>query len=321
MQFPYRLATACAVLALALTVSVTVQAHISLERAEAPAGASYKAVFRVPHGCDGAATVKLRVQIPDGVIGVKPMPKPGWQVETSVRPYAKPTSHHGKPLTEGVREVTWTGSLADAHYDEFVLATFLSGDIQAQTRLAFPIIQECERGVASWTEVAAPGQDAHALKKPAPALMVLAQTQQTATPDTVKAGSLTIEAPWSRATPSGAKVAGGYLKITNTGAETDRLTGGSLPRAGRVEIHEMSVTDGVMRMRPLSSGLEIKAGETVELKPGGLHLMFMDLTAGLKNGESVKGTLVFEKAGTVDVTFRVAPAGSQGAGSGGAHRH
>ena len=138
----------------------------------------------------------------------------------------------------------------------------------------------------------------------------------------VKAGSLTIEAPWSRATPGGAKVAGGYLKITNTGRETDRLTGGSLPRAGRVEIHEMAVADGVMRMRPLPAGLEIKPGETVELKPGGLHLMFMDLTAGLKSGENVKGTLVFEKAGTVEVTFRVAPAGSQGAGSGGdAHRH
>ena len=140
--------------------------------------------------------------------------------------------------------------------------------------------------------------------------------------DTVKAGALTIEAPWSRATPGGAKVAGGYLKITNTGKDADRLTGGSLPRAGRVEIHEMAVADGVMRMRPLPAGLEIKPGATVELKPGGLHLMFMDLSAGLKDGESIKGTLIFEKAGTVEVMFRVAPAGSQGAASGGgSHRH
>jgi periplasmic copper chaperone A len=133
-------------------------------------------------------------------------------------------------------------------------------------------------------------------------------------------GSLKIEAPWSRATPGGAKVAGGYVKITNSGKETDRLIGGSLPRAGRVEIHEMAVTDGVMRMRPLPEGLEIKPGETVELKPGGLHLMFMDLSAAMKDGETVKGTLVFEKAGTVDVTFRVAPVGSQ-APAGGGHSH
>jgi copper(I)-binding protein len=149
-----------------------------------------------------------------------------------------------------------------------------------------------------------------------------AQHRHGATPDTVKAGSLTVEAPWSRATPGGAKVAGGYLKITNNGAESDRLTGGSLPRAGRVEIHEMAVADGVMRMRPLPAGLEIKPGATVELKPGGLHMMFLDLSAGLKEGETIKGTLVFEKAGTVEVSFRVAPAGSQGAGAASSsHRH
>src|SRR5687767_10248181 len=90
-----------------------------------------------------------------------------------------------------------------------------------------------------------------------------------------KAGSLTIEAPWSRATPGGARVAGGFMKITNHGKESDRLIGGRLPNAGRFEIHESTEVGGVMRMRPLTQGLEIKPGETVELKPGGHHLMFM----------------------------------------------
>jgi copper(I)-binding protein len=132
-------------------------------------------------------------------------------------------------------------------------------------------------------------------------------------------GSLSVAEPWTRATPGGAKVGGGYLKITNSGREADRLTGASLPQAGRVEIHEMTTVDGVARMRPLD-GLEIKPGQTVELKPGGLHLMFMDLSSGLKAGESIKGTLTFEKAGAVDVTFRVAPAGSQNSQPG-AHGH
>lgn len=125
----------------------------------------------------------------------------------------------------------------------------------------------------------------------------------------VKIGSLLIEAPWLRATPSGAKVAGGYLKITNTGSAPDRLVGGSLPIAGQVEVHEMSMVDNVMKMRRLD-GLEIKPGATIELKPGGFHLMFMELKDGLKAGQTIKGTLVFEKAGTVEVEYLVAPIGA-----------
>jgi copper(I)-binding protein len=130
---------------------------------------------------------------------------------------------------------------------------------------------------------------------------------------TIRAGSLVIEAPWSRATPTGAKVAGGYVRITNSGTEPDRLLRASVDVAGRGELHEMSMQGGVMRMRELEAGLEIKPGQTVELKPGGFHLMFMDLKAGLKEGDAVPGTLVFEKAGTVPVTFRVGGLGAQGA--------
>jgi len=127
-----------------------------------------------------------------------------------------------------------------------------------------------------------------------------------------KAGALVIEQPWMRATPGGAKVAGGFMTIVNTGNEPDRLVGGMMPRAGRFEVHEMKMEDGVMKMRELRGGLEIAPGQKVELKPGGYHVMFTDLTAPLKQGETVKGQLRFEKAGAVDVEFKVEGVGAQG---------
>src|SRR3990172_8457776 len=90
-------------------------------------------------------------------------------------------------------------------------------------------------------------------------------------------GPLHIAHPWARATPKGASVAGGYMKITNKGAAPDRLVGGSAGFAGRFELHEMTMEQGVMKMRPLAAGLEIKPGQTVELKPGSYHVMFMGL--------------------------------------------
>jgi copper(I)-binding protein len=140
---------------------------------------------------------------------------------------------------------------------------------------------------------------------------------------TVKAGALVIEVPWLRATPGGAKVAGGYVKITNTGKEADRLIGGSLPMAGAVEVHEMAMAGNVMKMRRLPDGLDIEPGRSVELKPGGYHLMFTGLREGLRAGQTVKGTLVFQKAGTVEVEYRVQPIGAQSGkgGSGRGHGH
>jgi copper(I)-binding protein len=132
-----------------------------------------------------------------------------------------------------------------------------------------------------------------------------ALTPALAAPEAIKAGALQIEAPWLRATPGGAKVAAGYLRITNTGSEADRLTGASMPLAPRGEVHEMSMQNGVMRMRELAQGLAISPGKTVELKPGGFHLMFPDLKGPLKEGQAVDVTLTFEKAGSVSVPFPV----------------
>jgi copper(I)-binding protein len=137
----------------------------------------------------------------------------------------------------------------------------------------------------------------------------------------VTAGSLSIAAPWLRATPGGAKVAGGYLRITNTGREPDRLMSAAIPQAGRGEVHATTNEGGVSKMLPVAGGLAIPPGGTVELKPGGHHLMFMDLASGLKEGETVHGTLVFEKAGRVEVAFPVGGIGSPGPGASHHHRH
>lgn len=134
-----------------------------------------------------------------------------------------------------------------------------------------------------------------------------------------KAGPLQIDHPWSRATPGGATVAGGYLVVKNTGTAPDRLIAATAPFAGRVEIHEMSMKDGVMVMRPLPDGLAIPAGGSLELKPGGYHIMFLDLKAPLKEGTLVDGTLTFEKAGTVPVQFKVEGMGAQGGGAHSGH--
>ena len=136
-----------------------------------------------------------------------------------------------------------------------------------------------------------------------------------------RAGSLVVEAPWSRATPGGVRVASGYMRITNNGTEVDRLVGGTAAAAGGLTVHETTNVDGVARMRHLESGLVIRPGETVELKPGGLHAMLVDLRQPLKEGDVVKGTLVFEKAGTVAIEYRVTSVGAQSAGGHGQHHH
>lgn len=148
------------------------------------------------------------------------------------------------------------------------------------------------------------------LRKALLALVMLGAAAGAAVAQTYSVGALKIEQPWVRATPGGAKVGGGYLTITNTGTEPDRLMGGALTQAGRFEVHEMRTEGGVMQMREVRGGLEIGPGQTVELKPGGYHLMFMELREPFKQGERLKGQLRFEKAGTVEVEFKVEAIGA-----------
>jgi uncharacterized protein YcnI len=159
----------------AVAVACTASAHITLETREAPVGAPYKAVLRVPHGCDGAATTALRVRIPEGMIAVKPMPKPGWKIDTVSGKYPKTYSFfHGAKLSEGVTEVSFSGgSLPDAYYDEFVVTGFIAGDLQPGTMLYFPVVQECEKGVHRWIEIPAAGKSPGDYPEPAPGLKLV----------------------------------------------------------------------------------------------------------------------------------------------------
>jgi copper(I)-binding protein len=144
--------------------------------------------------------------------------------------------------------------------------------------------------------------------------LVLAWLTAPVAAEEVKAGDLVITQAWSRATPGGAKIAGGYLTIENKGGAPDRLIGGTGDVASKVEVHEMATKDGVMTMRPLDKGLVIEPGKTVKLAPGGYHLMLMDLKGPLKQGDKVPITLEFEKAGKVNLSLDVQAVGAQAPG-------
>ena len=145
------------------------------------------------------------------------------------------------------------------------------------------------------------------------AAVLAAWAAMPAQAEDITVGGLKISAPWARATPKGAGVGGGYMKITNTGTAPDRLVGGSTDISSRFEVHEMTMDNGVIKMRPVAGGIEIKPGQTVELNPGGYHVMFVGLKRQLKQGEQFKATLNFAKAGKVAVDFSVAGIGAQGA--------
>lgn len=138
---------------------------------------------------------------------------------------------------------------------------------------------------------------------------------ETAHADDVMVGTLKLTAAWARATPKGATVGGGYFTITNTGNAADRLVGGAADISNRFEIHEMSMDKGVMKMREITSGIEIKPGQTIRFEPSGYHIMFVGLKQPLKEGDHIKATLQFEKAGNASVDFVVESIGARSGGS------
>jgi periplasmic copper chaperone A len=139
---------------------------------------------------------------------------------------------------------------------------------------------------------------------------VLGLALTTALAEDYKAGPLTISDPWSSATPKGATVAAGYMKITNNGTTPDRLLSGSSDLSAKLEMHSMTMENGVMKMRPVQGGLEIKPGGTIEFKPDSFHVMFVGLKKPLAPGDHIKAALVFEKAGTVNIEYDVLPIGA-----------
>lgn len=166
-MFKFQFAGAVGVLLLSAAAA---SAHVTLADQSAKLGSTYKAVLQVGHGCAGSPTVKLRVQIPEGVINVKPQPKAGWTVETVKGAYAKTYDLWGAKVSEGVKEVVWSGgSLPDDFYDEFAFRTYLTGDLPAGP-LYFPVVQECEKGSERWIEIPAAGKSADDYEQPAPAV-------------------------------------------------------------------------------------------------------------------------------------------------------
>jgi len=166
----------CCLAAVAATVLTAspVSAHITLKGKEAAVGTSYEAVFVVPHGCAGSATTKVRVQIPEGVIVVKPMPTAGWNVETVTGKYAAAYDYQGASVSEGVREVVWSGGkLPDHTREEFVISTYLTGALKPDNVLYFPTVQECEQGVSRWIDIPADPAHPHDSKWPAPGVKLL----------------------------------------------------------------------------------------------------------------------------------------------------
>ncbi|MGO7153054.1 copper chaperone PCu(A)C [Rhizobium leguminosarum] len=315
---------------LSVTALASAEAHVTFLDREATQDSTILATLQVPHGCDGKATTEVRVKLPEGFVFAKPQPKAGWELEVIKGDYQKTYDNHGDKVKTGAIEVRWrNGNLSDDFYDTFVIQGKVSG-VEAGSSLVFPVTQMCGETVTAWDQVAAEGGDAHGLKSPAPLLKVVAGEgghdhddmagmdmsgmnmsgtagMGAAAPagETVKAGDLEVSGGFAKAMLPGQPVGGGFFTVKNNGQTDDRLVSVSSPAAGEVQIHEMVTKDNVMRMRQLKDGIAIAAGETVKLKPGNLHLMFQKVKTPFKQGDTVPVTLIFEKAGKVDLVLQV----------------
>ncbi|WP_045389328.1 copper chaperone PCu(A)C [Falsirhodobacter sp. alg1] len=265
-------------------------AHVSFDQSEAPAGASTVLKLRVPHGCDGAATTGLHVEVPEGVSMVKPMPKPGWTVETEMD-------------GDRVSAITWSGgSLPDAYYDEFGLRASVE-DLPARTQLAFQTTQMCGDATEEWT-----GDHA-----PQVSVTSNAPQHHHGHADASATSPITVEGAFARATLPGAPVGGGYLTVKNTGSTDDRLVSASSDIAESTSIHEMIMSGDTMRMSPLPDGIVVPAGGGISLAPATNHLMFDGLKGPLTEGDTITVTLQFENAGEVEVSMPVMAINADGA--------
>jgi periplasmic copper chaperone A len=166
-----------AVLAI-ITPTSGVFAHVILEDQAALAGRSYKAVLKVGHGCEGSPTTAIRVTVPTGFMGAKPMPKAGWMLAIKTAKLAVPYDSHGKQVTEDVSEITWTATskdsyLPEAHYDEFILRGGLPSKVNEGAAMWFKVLQTCEKGSNDWSQTPVSGVDTQGLKSPAALLEII----------------------------------------------------------------------------------------------------------------------------------------------------
>ena len=279
-------------------------AHMSLETKSAPASSTYKAVFILGHGCAGSATNQIAIQLPEGFQGARPYPKAGWTVTAHKAKLAKPYDNHGKAVTEDVSVVTWKANskdaaVPDAFADEFVLR----GKTPANVGPAwFKVLQTCDKGSENWADVPASGKATTGLKSPAVLLDITpaaaadghAGHAAMAAPTASGAGAsarVTAKQGWVRATVAGQTSTGAFMDLTAPAGLS--LVGVSSPVAGVAEVHEMKVENNVMKMRAIPN-LALPAGKTVALKPGGYHVMLMDLKQPVAAGTTVPVTLLFK---------------------------
>ena len=290
----------------------TAAAHAVFDRPLIGSGQIVRVSIAIEHGCNGSPTTALRALIPEGLIVTNVFAADGVSVEMKKSRFERNWSGPHGNVSEGIKEIIWSGAaVPDKKRGEFPFEIFVSSDLPLGQTLAVPVIQNCENGSQSWIEQAATPEAQDQLKSPAPLLHVVKPEQ----------AHLDIRNGRSRVTPNGAPVAGGYVTIRNFSDKPDRLVGASLPLAMRAEIHEMSMTDGIMRMRELDKGLEIPASGTVELKQGSYHLMFIKPSRAFVEGEWIDGTLTFERAGTLPVRFKVEAVGGTNQQSGAGHQH
>ena len=301
-------------------------AHTSFVNGTAEEDSTIVAALQVPHGCEGGlATTEVQVVLPEGFISAKPQPKAGWELEIIKGDYQKTYKNHGKDVKSGPVEIRWKGgNLPDDYYDTFNIQGKVAG-VAAGKTLPFKVKQLCsDKGIASWDQFAAEGQDPHSLDNPAPVIRITAKqngegeghahhdhgamADTSASAGVVKVGELELSAASTKAMLPGQPVGGGFVTIRNTGTSDDRLVSVSSPLAGRAEIHEMAMANDVMKMRKLNDGIVVPAGQTVELSPGGLHFMFFNVKKPFAEGDKVPMTLTFEKAGEVSIELPVGPA-------------
>jgi copper(I)-binding protein len=278
-------------------------AHVSLKAPQAQAGRPYDATFLVGHGCDGAATTRVAVQVPAGFTSPKPQPRAGWT-----------TAVQGNT-------VTWTAGKDSAigNHDraEFVLA----GVAPAKpATLWFKVQQGCGAAVMDWSQVPAQGTSTAGMKTPAARLAVLGDAEYAAWQQQPQA-----EAGWVRSSVAGQQATGAFMRLK--AREAVQLVRVTTPAAGVAEVHEMKMEGDVMQMRLVAGGIAIPAGGTLELKPGGYHVMMQELKAPLAAGTTVPLTLTFRNAGGVESQLELSlPVSTQAPGTTGAaatdgHKH
>ncbi|WP_326540977.1 copper chaperone PCu(A)C [Pseudorhodoferax sp.] len=270
-------------------------AHITLPPGGAAAGSDYEAAFRVGHACkDTPATTAVTVRLPEGFTLVEAQPRAGWALSSSAR------------------EVRWTADAASALPDKERAEFIVRGKLTAKPgTLWFAVRQDCGTQNADWAQL--PGADASAkLPFPAARLDVLAPG----------IAAVDVKNAWARPSVAGQSGTGAFMQLS--APQGLRLVGVATPAAGVAELHEMKMEGDTMRMRELKDGLALPARQTVELKPGGYHLMLMDLKQPLAKGTQLPLTLRFVDAKGVASQRELqvpvgVPEGAAGAANGHVH--